>query len=219
MNLPIPLTRTSKQIWPSLIFPKLLIVYPHQRLLVKLQHYGIQGSTFKWIKSFLTARNQPVVVDGATSDKVPVISGVPQGTVLGPLLFLLFINDLPDCVESNPRLFADDCIVYRNVKTLQDCQEFQNEIDKLADWERRWGMLFHPDKCNILQVTRSRNPLKYSYSLKEQDLEAVNTAKYVGVDLSNNLSWNSHIDWTAKKANSMLGFPLRNIRINNSDTI
>ena len=170
-------------------------------------------------KAFLTARNQQVVVDGATSDKVPVISGMPQGTVLGPLLFLLFINDLPDCVESKTRLFADDCIVNRNVKTLQDYQELQNDIDKLADWERRWGMLFLPDMCNILQVTRSRNPLKYSYSLKRQNQEAVNTAKYLGVDLSNNLSRNSHIDRTAKKANNMLGFLRRNLlRINNSDS-
>ena len=188
------------------------------RLLIKLRHYGIQGTTFKWIQSFMSSRNQQVVVDGATSDKVPVISGVPQGTVLGPLLFLLFINDLPACVESKTRIFADDCIVYRNVKTLQDCQALQNDLFKLTDWELKWGMLFHPDKCNTLQVTRARNPLTFTYSLKGQDLEAVNTAKYLGVDLSNNLSWNSHMDRTTKKANSMLGFLRRNLRINNSDT-
>ena len=83
-----------------------------------------------------------MVVDGATSDKVPVISGVPQDTVLGTLLFLLFINDLPACVESKTRLFADDCVVYRNVKTLQDCQALQNDLFNLTDWERKWGMLF-----------------------------------------------------------------------------
>ena len=199
-------------------FSKAFDRVPHQRLLIKLRHYGIQGTTFKWIQSFLSSRNQQVVVDGATSDKVPVISGVPQGTVLGPLLFLLFINDLPACVESKTRLFADDCIVYRNVKTLQDCQALQNDLYKLTDWERKWGMLFHPDKCNTLQVTRARNPLTFTYSLKGQDLEAVNTAKYLGVDLSNNLSWNSHIDRTTKKANSMLGFLRRNLRVNNSDT-
>ena len=199
-------------------FSKAFDRVPHQRLLIKLRHYGIQGTTFKWIQSFLSSRNQQVVVDGATSDKVPVISGVPQGTVLGPLLFLLFINDLPACVESKTRLFADDCIVYRNVKTLQDCQALQNDLYKLTDWERKWGMLFHPDKCNTLQVTRARNPLTFTYSLKGQDLEAVNTAKYLGVDLSNNLSWNSHIDRTTKKANSMLGFLRRNLRVNSSDT-
>ena len=113
------------------------------------------------------------------------------------------------------RLFVDDCIVYRNVRTLQ---ELQNDLDKLAYWERRWGMLFHPDKCNILQDTRSRNPFKYSYSLKGQDLEVVSNAKYLGVHLSNKPSWNSHINRTAKKANKTLGFLQRNLRINNSDT-
>ena len=87
-----------------------------------------------------------VVVDGATSDKVPVISGVPQGTVLGPLLYLLFINDLPNCMDSKARLFADDCIVYRNILSSQDCQELQHDLDKLAQWEQTWGMSFHPDK-------------------------------------------------------------------------
>ena len=91
---------------------------------------------------------------------------------------------------------------YRNMKTIKDCQELQNDLYKLTDWEQKWGMAFHPDKCNSMQVTRSRNPLMFKYSLKGQDLEFVNT----GVDLSNNLSSNSHIDRTAKKANSMLEF-------------
>ena len=161
-----------------------------------------------------------MVVDEATSDKVSVISGVPQGSVLRPLLFLLFINDLPAWVKSKTRLFADDCIVNRNVKAIKDCQALQNDLYKLTDCEQKWSMLFHPDKCYSMQVTRSRNPLTFKYRLKGQDLEAVITAKYqyLGVDLSNNLSWNSHIDRTAKKANSMLGFLCRNLRINNSDT-
>ena len=142
----------------------------------------------------------------------------PQGTVLGPLLFLLFINDLPNCVDSKARLFADDCIVYRNISSSQDCQELQHDLDKLAQWEQTWGMSFHPDKCNVLRVSRAKNPMMFNYSLKGQNLEAVNTAKYLGIDLSNNLTWNSHIDRTVKKANNMLGFLRRNLRVSNSDT-
>ncbi|MEW8544204.1 MAG: reverse transcriptase family protein, partial [Candidatus Thiodiazotropha sp.] len=129
-------------------FSKAFDRVPHQRLLGKLDHYGIRGNTHQWIKSFLSGRSQQVIVDGASSEKAPVISGVPQGTVLGPLLFLLFINDLPACVNSRTRLFADDCIIYRPIKMLQDCQQLQYDLVNLAEWESTWGMAFHPDKCN-----------------------------------------------------------------------
>ena len=95
-------------------FSKAFDVVPHRRLLGKVKHYGITGQTLNWISEFLSGRTQCVVVDGAESCWIPVTSGVPQGTVLGPLLFLLYINDLPDCVSSSVRLFADDCLLYRS---------------------------------------------------------------------------------------------------------
>ena len=147
-------------------FSKAFDRVPHRRLLEKLNHYGIRGQTHGWIKSFLSGRTQQVIVDGAASEKAPVISGVPQGTVLGPLLFLLFINDLPDCVTSRTRLFADDCIVYRNQQTPEDCGKLQRDLVSLAQWESKWGMSFHPDKCNVLRVTKKRTPFSSTYKLK-----------------------------------------------------
>ena len=105
---------------------------PHERLLKKLDHYGIRDSTHGWIKAFLSNRTQQVIVEGATSDTVPVISGVPQGTVIGPLLFLIFINDLPNCVQSRIRLFADDCILYRKIRSIKDTIILQDDLNKLA---------------------------------------------------------------------------------------
>ena len=129
----------------TLDFSKAFDRVPHQRLLKK---------THGLIMSFLPGQTQQVIVDGATSEKAPVISGVPQGTVLGPLFFLLFINNLPDCVISRTRLFADACIVYWNIQTLENCIKRQWDLVSLAQWES-----FHPDKCNMLQVTKKRTPL------------------------------------------------------------
>ena len=175
---------------------------PHQCLMRKLDHYGIRGSTYNWIEAFLTDRTQQVLVEGATSDSIPVISGVPQGTVLGPLLFLLFINDLPDCVQSRTRLFADDCILYRQIKTQQDCTILQEDLNKLAAWEQKWGMAFHPDKCSTIRISRSRNPITTDYTLKGHTLTTEDYTKYLGVKLQSTFSWNRHIDQTVKKANS-----------------
>ena len=93
-------------------FAKAFDKVPHRRLLYKLDHYGIRGPTHKWISSWLSERSQKVVLDGQASDPVPVLSGVPQGLVLGPVLFLIFINDLPDNIRSSVCLFADDCVLY-----------------------------------------------------------------------------------------------------------
>ena len=121
-------------------FAKAFDKVPHRRLLHKLEYYGIRGSTHKWINSWLSGRTQQAVLDGQASDPVPVLSGVPQGSVLGLVLFLIFINDLPDNIRSSVRLFADDCLLYGNTHSLQNCLTLQEDLTSLGQWEADWQM-------------------------------------------------------------------------------
>ena len=149
-------------------FSKAFDVVPHRRLLSKLRHYGINGVAHDWIEDFLTGRTQQVVVDGFASDWSSVGSGVPQGTVLGPLLFLVHINDLPDCVSSRVRLFADDCLVYREISSRDDQLTLQRDLKCLEDWALDWGMKFNPSKCTILSIHRSASSQLNFYLLCNQ---------------------------------------------------
>ena len=135
-------------------FAKAFDKVPHRRLLYKLGYYGIRGSIHKWISSWLSEHSQKVVLDGQASDPVPVLSGVPHGLVLGLVLFLIFINDLPENIRSSVRLFADDCVLYRNIKSPIDCQILQDDLNSLAQWETDWHMKFNVGKCHSMRVTR-----------------------------------------------------------------
>ena len=150
---------------------------PHRRLLYKLHYYGIRGSTHQWIASWLSERFQKVMLYGQASDPVPVLSGVPQGSVLGPVLFLIFINDLPDNIRLSVRLFADDCVLYRNIKTLTDCQILLDDLNSLGQWETDWQMKFNVTKCHSMRVTRHlpSNQIQFNYSLHQQTLEQVDS--------------------------------------------
>ena len=123
---------------------------------------------------------------------------IKQETVLGPLMFLLFINDLPDCVIAKTRLFADDCVIYRPIKTKKDYLQLQEDLHRLVEWEDKWGMCFHPEKCSILRVTRARSPVLYPYTLKGQILHTDEQSKYLGVDITSYLSWNPQLDRIVK---------------------
>jgi hypothetical protein len=192
-------------------FSKAFDTVPHQLLVNKLHHYGIRGNLLNWIDEFLSNREQCVVVEGVSSEKVHVDSGVPQGTVLGPLMFLLFINDLPQQVSSQVRLFADDCLLYRTIDTQEDQVKLQSDLIALERWAKKWGMKFNAKKCNILQISRSQ-PLIHFYKLCGHILEEVSEAKYLGVTISNSLKWDTHIDNISAKSNRTLGFLRRNLK-------
>ena len=143
-NLDGAMNRGNKQTDLIIVdFAKAFDKVPHRRLYHKLDYYGIRGSTHKWISSWLSGRSQQEVLDGQASVPVPVLSGVPQGSVLGPILFLIFINDLPDNIKSSVRLFTDDCVLYRNIHSLQDCLILQDDLDSLGLWEADWQKKFH----------------------------------------------------------------------------
>ena len=154
-------------------FSKAFDKVPHQWLLCKLNHYGVRGQVLNWITSFLAGRSQSVVCEGSASTAKRVISGVPQGTVLGPLLFLVYIIDLPSCVQSTPRLFADDCLLYRRKNARSDCDILQNDLDRLQEWATTWPMCFNPDKCEVLCVTWRTEMSQSSYSINNTTLKLV----------------------------------------------
>ncbi|KAL8613876.1 hypothetical protein ACOMHN_032866 [Nucella lapillus] len=195
-------------------FSKAFDKVPHQRLLRKLHHYGVRNNTIGWIQSFLSGRIQQVVLEGEHSSPSPVLSGVPQGTVLGLLLFLTYINDLPDVVkDSNTRLFADDALLYRNVCSAKEQSLLQADLDRLAEWENTWQMSFNAGKCNTLHVSPGRDlSFRSAYTLHEQTLEAVSSAKYLGVSMTKDLSWTKHVEMVAAKGNRTVGFLRRNLK-------
>ena len=171
----------------------------HSLLLHKLSHYGITGHVNAWIASFLSDRRQAVVVEGAISTFTPAESGVPQGSVLGPSLFLLYINDLPRGLSAKSRLFADDTLCYKTISSASDQQALQDDLLHLAEWEQRWLMEFHPRKCESLSISRKRAPLIGQYKLHGHTLENKEEIKYLGVTITKDLRWHSHINNAAKR--------------------
>jgi hypothetical protein len=137
-------------------FSKAFDKVSHSLLQHKLDHYGIRGKTCEWIKTFLSDRKPSVVIEGESSDKILVDSGVPQGSVLGSSLFFFYIKDMPEGITSKVRLFVDDTIAYLTISSDQDARTLQSDLDKLTKWETSWLMAFHPEKCNVLTITKKK---------------------------------------------------------------
>ena len=194
-------------------FSKAFDKVSHEHLIKKMQYYGVQGRTLTWIREFLRDRTQCVQLEGERSDELAVTSGVPQGSVLGPPLFLYYINDIAENLKSTVRLFADDTMAYLAVKTEKDAEVLQEDLRKLGVWEKKWLMEFHPKKCQVLSITKKRSTIKYPYHLHGHLLEHVESAKYLGVTISKDFTWNKHIDNITAKASRSLGFLKRNLQI------
>ena len=224
------LNKRKGQIYVILLdFSKAFDIVPHHCLLMKLYMYGIPGKTLRWIEDFLGNRTQEVVVNVSKSECGMIKSGVPQGTVLGPLLFLIYINDIESQITSSISLFADDSALYRPIYSESDSLSLQEDIFKLQKWANTWQMVFNVNKCKLLRITyRKSSVIKYVYNMYQANalsdnnsplsaflakkhlgftvpstdfihIEETQHESYLGVIIDNKLNFNQHIDDMSKK--------------------
>ena len=144
----------------------------HTALINKLLKYNIGGSLLQWFTSYLHDRQQRVTTLGATSSQKPVCSGVPQGSILGPILFLLYVNDLPDAVtNSTVACFADDTKIFRRIDSITDAILLQDDLNNLESWSKISGLMFNEEKCKNISITRRRQPINHPYCIKGKELK------------------------------------------------
>jgi len=148
-------------------YKKAFDTVPHKRLVNKLEHLGFAGGLLNWLKAFLTNRTMRVVVNGCFSAWAVVLSGVPQGSVLGPLLFLLFVNELPDWIKNNICMFADDTKIWTRLTNPTDAESLQKDIDLLSTWSARWQLKFNPEKCKLMHIGHKQDT---KYTIRQDNI-------------------------------------------------
>ena len=184
-------------------FAKAFDTVPHKRLLVKLKAYGIDGLTLDWIESFLKNRRQRIVQGEIVSNWVEIFSGVPQGSVIGPLLFVIYINDLPDALVNISKLYADDTKIISEMVSVDCVQKIQNDLDRAFKWTQDWLLKFNVNKCIVMHY--GSNNEKGPIYIDGIQLTESTTERDLGVIFSTNLKWNNQVTTAANKANQMLG--------------
>ncbi|MCP4460435.1 MAG: hypothetical protein GY816_20795, partial [Cytophagales bacterium] len=181
--------------------------------------FGIDGKLVAFIKNYLMDRWQAVVINGSTSVQLQVLSGVPQGSILGPSLFVLFINDISKGLShgTNIMLYADDTKIWREMVSEEDYSILQRDIDYLMDWALINNMKFHPTKCKVLSVTKSQSPflgilpfVQCFYNMGDQILDYTETEKDLGIFMNSVLNFNDQANFLYGKANQKFGMLKRN---------
>jgi len=185
-------------------FSKAFGKVPHAELLYKLRSHGIRGRVYSWIAGWLMGRVQRVVLNGYKSSWKPVCSGVPQGSVLEPLLFMLFVNDLEYGLGGRVYKFADDTKLVRTVNAPEDCIGMQRDLDKLVGWARRWRMSYNVSKCQVMHFG-GRNPC-FSYDLEGVWLSESSVERDLGVLVSTDLKCGAQCLAARNRANGVLGY-------------
>ena len=190
-------------------YAKAFDTVPHERLLAQVQALGVNAKTHQWIRSFLTGRRQRVNVNGSLSDWEFVTSGVPQGSVLGPLLFSMFVCDVPDLLNCHISMFADDTKVYQVINERDgELHNLQEDINSLQDWAKTMQMIFHPLKCKVMHLGPTNPGSEYTMTTMgggKHTLEAVCEEKDLGVTIDMKLSFSKHVTNQINKANRILG--------------
>ena len=198
-------------------FSKAFDRVPHQRLLCKINAHGIDGQILTWIENWLEGRKQRVILNGFQSDWKDVSSSVVQGSVMGPMCFIIYINDLEENIDSTVSKFADDTKLYNDVSTPMGILQIQHDIDKLSNWSESWQMEFNMDKCSVMHIGRN-NP-NAEYILKGNVINNTVKEKDLGVWIHNSLKPDVHCAVAVKKANQLLGLIWRNIEYKEKNII
>ena len=168
-------------------FSKAFDSVPHRRLLLKLERYGIDSPLLNWFQSFLIGRSQRVVLRGSHSSWTQVKSGVPQGTILGPILFIMYVDDISTGVSSTVKLYADDTKLYREIENIpDDTHVLQSDLFRLTEWCKTWQLKFNPDKCETVRITHKQDKSKESYTLDPNGEipKSVKNIKDLGITIS-----------------------------------
>ena len=178
---------------------KALDTVNHAKLLRKLHQYGFSGNLLTWLESYLHNRFQRVTILGATSSPLPVTSGVPQGSILGPMLFLLYVNSLPNAVRSSQiAAFADDTKIFKEIASTRDAEQLQEDLSNLVTWSDSVSLNFNYSKCKAQRITGK--PVIFVYHMAGSQLEVVCAEKDLGVYITDNLTWNKQVNAQCAKA-------------------
>lgn len=191
-------------------FQKAFDKVDHVLLLNKLAYNGIRGNLLRWFCSYISNRSQRVVVNGFASNSVRVTSGVPQGSILGPLLFVIFINDIKKCfLNTKFLLYADDLKIYKTIHSIADCNLFQDDLDRFSNYCITNKLHLSLSKCNTIIFTKNKNITRFTYTLCEAPLREVTTVRDLGVTLDSKFKLDQHIEQIVSKAFQMYGFVMR----------
>lgn len=193
-------------------FRKAFDTVSHPLLLYKLKMLNLDTAVIVWIQNYLLGRRQRVVLNGVCSDYVDVTSGVPQWSVLGPLLFLIYINDISLGISSSIRLFADDCVLYRKINNANDVVQLQTDLTLIHDWCLKWKMSLNTEKYAHLCFSRKKIKVQAQYRISNELITQKCTYRYLGVILTDDCSWNAHVDHVVTKAGRALNFIQRSLR-------